>query len=47
MKIFIKPIRRVLGPDGEPVPDGGMEVERDAFWLRRLHDGDVVIEEAE
>ena len=44
MKIFVKPAPGliVLGPDGLLVPEDGMEVEQDSFWLRRLADGDLV-----
>lgn len=45
-KIFVKPAPglKVRLPENPRafLPDDGAEVERDAFWLRRLRDGDVV-----
>ncbi len=43
--MFVKPAegRMVRRPDTfAPLPEGGDEVPRDEFWLRRLRDGDVV-----
>ena len=50
MKIFVKPaqagLRVRMPPNGDVLPDEGMEVERDSFWVRRINDGDVVEIEA-
>lgn len=44
-KVFVKPApgMKVRMPDNprEFLPADGAEVERGAFWLRRLRDGDV------
>lgn len=44
-KIFVKPApglkQRLPDNPREFLPEEGMEVERNAFWLRRLADGDV------
>lgn len=41
---YIKPApgRRVRKPDGSVLQEEGAEVERNAFWQRRLLDGDVI-----
>ena len=45
-KIFVKPApgmkQRMPENPRELLPAEGAEVERNAFWLRRLADGDVV-----
>jgi hypothetical protein len=44
-KIRLKPAegRRVRLHDGRLMPAEGWEVEDDAIWQRRLHDGDVEV----
>ncbi|HEX5276491.1 MAG TPA: DUF2635 domain-containing protein [Fluviicoccus sp.] len=39
----IKPVtgRRVRQPDGELLPEAGKTVVWNAFWERRLRDGDI------
>lgn len=42
--LFVKPVpgRRVLNPvDMQPIPEGGLLVERSMFWVRAVHKGDV------
>ena len=44
MKIFVKPAsgKRVLDPKTKKeLPEMGMEVPKNSYWLRRLRDGDV------
>ena len=43
-RMFVKPApgRVVRDPEtGLPIPEGGVQVEKTQFWLRRLKDGDV------
>lgn len=47
MKLFVKPAKEgliVRDPNDKhrEIPDSGKEVKRNAYWLRRLRDGDVV-----
>jgi hypothetical protein len=45
--IFVKPApgmkQRMPENPREFLPEEGAEVERNAFWLRRIADGDVVL----
>lgn len=49
-KIFVKPApgMKQRMPDNARafLPEEGAEVERNAFWLRRIADGDVVLADA-
>ncbi|AZQ10162.1 DUF2635 domain-containing protein [Shewanella khirikhana] len=45
MLIFIKPAKSavpVRKPGGDYLKADGEKVERSAFWVRRLNDGDVI-----
>lgn len=49
-KIFVKPAagmkQRLPENPREFLPEEGLEVERNAFWLRRMADGDVILADA-
>ncbi len=55
--MFVKPapvgpdlpgtVLRVIDPDtGHPLPETGLEVPETPYWLRRLAEGDVVLDSA-
>jgi len=50
--MFVKPAKEgliVRDPDEKyrPIPASGKQVKKNAYWLRRLRDGDVVLSAAE
>lgn len=47
MNIFIKPREKltVLKPNGEALNPRGETVEKNSYWIRRIKDNDVVVEE--
>ncbi|MDD9158311.1 DUF2635 domain-containing protein [Aliivibrio sp. S4TY2] len=50
MIITVKPKKEavlVRKPDGTHLDKKGEKVKRTAFWVRRINDGDVVVEETE
>ena len=49
MNIYIKPKddRQVPDPEtGKDLPAEGREVEKNQYWMKRLKDGDVIIEQS-
>ncbi len=45
-KVFVRPREGLIVPDPDrhdTLPPGGRLVPLDAFWKRRLNDGDVVL----